>query len=274
MKITIKDINEMPSEKRFDFLASNKDEVLKMKRSIIKIADVFEMPKIGNKAVSQPIIENEVDKLHVKVVANTALWIDSQLDMLLPDCWKKSITEKADMIPHLHDHIRQIDAKVGEVTGIYGQYLSFSELGIKGIGQTQALIFETDILKEYNEMVFAQYKDGKINQHSISLQYINLQIAINDKKQEKEYALWNQYLPIAINQSKALEVGYFFIVKECRIIENSCVLFGANEITPTLEVIEISNSSEDLQQKAQINTEPLKVALIYEQILNNILTKI
>jgi len=274
MKITIKDINEMPSKNRFDFLASNKDEVLKMKRSIIKIADVFEMPKIGNKAVSQPIIENEVDKLHVKVVANTALWIDSQLDMLLPDCWKKSITERPELIPHLHDHIRQIDAKVGEVTAIYGQFLTFADLGIKGIGQTQALIFETDILKEYNEMVFAQYKDGKINQHSISLQYINLQIAINDKKQEKEFALWNQYLPIAINQSKALESGYFFIVKECRIIENSCVLFGANEITPTLEVIEISNSSEDLPQKAQINIEPQKVALIYEQILNNILTKI
>jgi len=270
MKLTVQDINEMPIDKRFDFLASNKDEVLKMKRSIIKIADVFEMPKIGNKAMeSQPIIENEVDKLHVKVVANTALWVDSQLDMLLPDCWKKSITERPELIPHLHDHIRQIDAKVGEVTAIYGQNFTYTELGINGIGQTQALIFETDILKEYNEMVFAQYKDGKINQHSISLQYINLVIAINDKKQDKEYQLWNQYLPLAINPAKALETGYFFIVKECRIIENSCVLFGANEITPTLEVIEISNSSEDLPQKAQINTEPQK-ALNYDYLLSKI----
>lgn len=272
MKITIKELNEMPIEKRFDFLASNKDEVLKMKRSIIKISDVFEMPKQASKVqLTQGIIENEVDKLHVKVVANTANYIDSQLDMLLPDCWKKSIVERLGMIPHLHDHIRQIDAKVGEVTAIYGQYLSFSELGINGIGQTQALIFETDILKDYNEMVFFQYKDGRISQHSISLQYVNLLIAINDPKQEKEYNIWNQYLPLAINPKIAIDAGYFFVVKECKIIENSCVLFGANEITPTLEVIEISNSSEDLPQKAQIrNIEPLKKALDYNYLLSKI----
>lgn len=271
MKITISDINKMDFDKRLDFLASNKDEVLKMKRSIIKISDVFEMPKTANKAQNiQPVIENEVDKLNVKVVANTALWIDSQLDMLLPDCWKKSITERMDMIPHLHDHIRQIDAKVGEVKNIYGQFLTYSELGIQGIGQTQALIFETEILKEYNEMVFNQYKSGKINQHSISLQYVSLQIAINDKKQEKEYTLWNQYLPMAINSKVAIESGYFFIVKECKVIENSCVLFGANEITPTLQVIEITNSSEDLPQKAQVEIiEPTK-SLNYDYLLSKI----
>jgi len=274
MKITIQDINKMDFDKRIDFLSSNKDEVLKMKRSIIKISDVFEMPKTANKAQIQPIVENEVDKLHVKVVANTALWIDSQLDMLLPDCWKRSIENRMDMIPHLHDHIRQIDAKVGEVKNIYGQYLTYSELGIQGIGQTQVLIFETEIMKEYNEMVFNQYKSGKINQHSISLQYVSLQIAINDKKQDKEYQLWNQYIPLAINKQVAIESGYFFIVKECKVIENSCVLFGANEITPTLQVIEITNSSEDLPQKAQVETilniDPPKKALNYDYLLSKI----
>lgn len=272
MKLTISDLNNMDFKKRMDFLSSNKDEVLKMKKSIIKISDVFKMPDFANKSIQQPLIENEIDKLKVKVVANTALWIDSQLDMLLPDCWKKSITERIDYIPHLHDHLRQIDAKVGEVEAIYGQYLTFNELGIPGIGQTQALIFETNIMKEYNEMVFNQYKAGKINQHSISLQYISLLLAVNDSNQSKEFANWNQYLPMAINPQAAIDAGYFFIVKECRIIENSCVLFGANEITPTLEVIEIPNSSEDLPQKAQINiiTEPQKVALNYDYLISKI----
>ena len=271
MKITIQDINKMEFDKRIDFLNSNKDDVLKMKRSIIKISDVFEMPKYGSKAKDDAIIESNTEKIHVKVVANTALWIDSQLDMLLPDCWKKSITERMDMIPHLHDHIRQIDAKVGEVKNIYGQNLTYSELGIQGIGQTQALIFETDILKEYNEMVFNQYKSGKINQHSISLQYVSLQIAINDKKQEKEFALWNQYLPMSINPKVAIDAGYFFIVKECKVIENSCVLFGANEITPTLE-INIEMPKTDLPQHAQINNipEPSKRALNYDYMLSKL----
>jgi hypothetical protein len=272
MKISIKELNDLAIDERFKFISDNKEDIIKMKKSIIKECDVWELPIIGEKAGNtnqQDLTNKDLNELHVKVVANTANWIDSQNDMLLPDCWKKSITERKELIPHLHDHLRQIDAKVGEVTDIYGEYLTYQDLGIKGIGQTQALIFETDIKKEYNEMVFNQYKTGKIKQHSISLQYLNLIMAINDENQTKEFANWNTYFPLAINQDKAIERGYFFIVKECKIIENSCVLFGANEITPTISVEAIQNQTLPPKQ-AQIIEPPkkaLKAELDYDYLL-------
>ena len=109
------------------------------------------------------------DMFRVRVVANTANWIDSHMDMLLPDAAAKSIAERKDIIPHLHDHVHRIDAKVGEVVDITLPILSYSELGIHGNGATQAIVFLTDIIKSYNEKVFNQYKLGRINQHSIGL---------------------------------------------------------------------------------------------------------
>jgi hypothetical protein len=279
MKITIKDINEMSFDNRLKFLTEHEKDIFNMKKATIKYCDNMVFSPVPVKSIESSkaaqIVENEVDKIHVKVVANIANYIDSQLDMLLVDSWKKSITERLDLIWHMKDHLHTSDSKVGEVTAIYGQTISLLDLGFSKVGQTQALIFETDILKDYDEKIFNVYKNRGIKNHSISLAYVNLALAVNNKDNPLQYKNWETYLPLAINPQVAQENGYFFVVKEERILENSCVWRGANDITPTLETIEISNSSDDLPQKAQIkNIEPQKNALDYEQLINNILTKI
>ena len=224
----------------FSYLKVNKQALISQKKSMPIVSDVsvFNTSKVKNKTAefknNEPITQDK-DILRVKVVANTANWLDSHMDVLLPDCWNKSIKERKNVIPHLHDHIHKIDAKVGEVIDIYSSTLSYSELGIQGEGSTQSLLFITDVMKSYNEKVFNQYKLGKVNQHSIGLQYVKLDLAINDQGSEKELEFWNKYIDQIINPEMALERGYFWVVQEIKLLENSAVLFGSNEMTPTLD---------------------------------------
>lgn len=223
----------------FRFLIANKQSLIKEKKSIIKRTEplthrpsVLLKDFVDKSATGEAVSDPEV--LRVKVVANTANWIDSQMDMLVYDCWKESIKSRIGMIPHLHDHIQKIEAKVGEVVSIYSQELSLKELGLNQTGSTQALIFETDVMKSYNAAIFNQYKLNRIHQHSIGLQYVNISLCINDDESEKEFEFWNKYYPLVLNKEVADEYGFFWVVSEIKLLENSCVLFGANELTPTL----------------------------------------
>jgi len=243
------------------YIIENKKSLIDQKKSMPIFSDcvsygVSQISKAGQVSTKANLpVQGDQDTLRVRVVANTANWIDSHVDMLLPDSASKSISERKNIIPHLHDHIHKIEAKVGEVVDITTPNLSFSELGIQGVGSTQAIVFETDIMKSYNEAVFNQYKQGRINQHSIGLQYIRLDVAINDEESEKEFDFWNKYYPQVINKQAADERGFFWVVSEIKLIENSAVLFGSNEITPTLDNnVKILAPSNDTPNQEPLNS--------------------
>lgn len=114
--------------------------------------------------------------------------------------------------------------------------MKLADLGLDQKGNTDCLIFEADIMKSYNQEIFNQYKANKIDQHSIGLQYVSIDIAINDEESPKEIEFWNKYIDTIINKDDATAAGFFFVVSEIKLLENSCVLFGANSLTPTLDV--------------------------------------
>lgn len=140
------------------------------------------------------------------------------------------------MMPHLHDHIHRIDAEIGDVINVYSQDVSLTDLGLSKSGTTQCLIWETDVLKNYNERVFNKYRAGKVKQHSIGLMYVKIELAVNDPDSEKEFDFWTKYISKVINPEVPLELGFFWVVQEIKILECSAVLFGSNILTPTLEV--------------------------------------
>lgn len=217
------------------YIRANKSRLISQKCSSPVNSDVCSF------AVSLPIKKSAVKStdgtegaLRVKVVANTANWMDSHSDVILPGAVNESIEARKGMIPHIHDHIHRVDAKVGEVADIYTEDVSLSDLGLNMQGETEALIFETDIIKSYNESVYNQYAENSIKQHSIGLWYDELDFASDDEDYEEEYKLWQAYLDQIINKEDAERQGYFWIVKKYTLIENSAVLFGANSLTPTL----------------------------------------
>lgn len=143
---------------------------------------------------------------------------------------------------------------MGDVVDIYSQTISLTELGLSKSGTTEVLVFETDIRKDYNEKVYYKYLKGKVKQHSIGLQYIKLGLAINDDEDTAHYELWNKYIDQVINREMVEQHGYFWVVHEIKLLENSAVLFGSNELTPTLGV-----KSDTLDEPVETTqTEPLK----------------
>lgn len=253
MRIAIPEFNT--KAELYQYLRANKSELISQKKSMPIYSEAVNFGatkvKTGIATKSNEAVSEDVDTLRVKVVANTANYLDSHMDVLIPGCWNKSIAERKAIIPHLHDHMHRIDAKIGEVADIYASQVSFAELGIKGNGSTESLIFITDVMKSYNEKVFNQYKMGRINQHSIGLQYIRLDLAINDEDSEKEMEFWEKYFPQIINPEMAEEKGYFWVVQEIKLLENSAVLFGSNSATPTLD----NNLKEDAPQESHPSTD-------------------
>ena len=249
----------------FKYLVENKKSIISTKKAGIKYADtVFNAPMVHTKTSSskalQMVKEVEDDgELLVTVVANTSFWCDSQDDVLTDTCWDKSVSEKGTSIPHIADHCHKSTSHVGDVKSIYSKKVSLKDLGLNQNGSGTCLIFETLIKEDYNEDVYKFYKNGKINQHSIGLQYVTIGLCINDKSHVAEFDLWNKYYSKVINKEKVDECGYFWIVPEIKLLENSCVLFGSNELTPTLDV--------------SIESEPVVATLSQsvdvKQIINN-----
>lgn len=260
MRISIPEFDNKKAT--FDYLVKNKKQLISKKKMGVVKSDPFYfspaiLPANGKTSFSFKSLEEsqeaDQDTLRVKVVANTANWIDSHLDMILEGAATKSINERKSLIPHLYDHEHSVMAEVGDVVDIYPQKLQLRELGINREGSTESIIFVSDVKKEYNERVFDRYKKGKATQHSIGLQYVKLELAVNDKDYEKEYDFFKKYYDIAINPEAADQYGYFWIVSEYKLIENSVVLFGSNELTGTLEVEGEEKSLEPFLEHSKEN---------------------
>lgn len=217
-------------------LKSNKAELIAAKKSATKRAEpLFHAVNGSSEVTKAGENSEETDTLAVKVVANASMVLDSDMDVLITGCYDKTIDERKHITPHLHDHISSLDAKIGEVKDIYTEQIAKSDLRLPGSGTTECCLFETDVMKSYNEKIFNQYKANKVNQHSIGLNYIKIDLAINDEDSPEEKAVYDKYIGQIINPKKAIEKGFFWAVEEIMLIENSAVLFGANHATPTLE---------------------------------------
>ncbi len=269
MRITLP--KDLQGKALIKYLVDNKKELIKQKTSMpIKsddfgfTTDVLSFKKktsTSKAADTQTVQEIEPGEVNVKVICNTALWCDSQMDVLLPDCWKKTIDEngpqKADKIYHLRDHKQTTEGIIGYPQKIYSDEFLLSALGLSkfGMGSTQCLIMESLVKESLDEKCFQLYLDRKIKQHSIGLQYIKLDLCVGDKEYASavEYENWVKYYPMVINKDVIDKAGYFWIVTEIRLYENSAVLFGSNEITPD---ITDENKEEPLEDTQENKSEP------------------
>src|SRR5438105_5289153 len=190
----------------YKFLVENKSSLINQKKSgLPKTTDPvscnLEFFNLKDNTASKTAIGNipeDATSVRAKIVANTFMWMDSQRDVLLPGCADKTIKDGKGRL-HLKDHTFKLDAEIGDVFNIYTQNLSLSELGVNKAGTVEVLIYESDVKKSYDEKVFTKYKAGKINQHSISLNYVKLDMAINDEDYKEEFANWNKYISQIIN---------------------------------------------------------------------------
>lgn len=256
----MKKYDHLKGKELFKFLIENKKALINEKKSMpVKWTDSFSHSTVVKFKTKTGTIKDSVstdtedptdtDVLRVEAVANTCLYMDSQSDVLLIDCAKRSIKNNKDLMQSLHDHIYSIEAKIGEVVDVQLRTMMWKDLGVNIPGSTQVIVFITDVMKDYNTKVFNQYKAGKIKQHSIGLRYVNLELAINDPDYEKEIDFWNKYIDLIGNKQDAIDQGYFWVVAEIKLLENSCVLFGSNILTPTLSVSGKDHSTDSTHKE-------------------------
>jgi len=115
---------------------------------------------------------------------------------------------------------------------------SWSDLGFKYAGTTQALVFDAEIEKNRNTYMAEQYQKGRVKQHSVGMRYVKYVLAMDSDSpaDREEKKMWDKYYPQIANKETADEQGYFFAVLEAKVIEGSAVVLGSNYATPTISV--------------------------------------
>jgi len=244
----------------FAFLVKNQKSLIAQKKAIIKHADAVSfypsavMDK-GEKAIklNNPVT-NPGEELKVKVVINTTNLMDSHRDVHIPGLWAKSLSENKSIM-HLQEHRMAFDKIISDGADLkaFTQTFSWKELGQELDGMTEALVFESTIRKSRNDFMLDQYANGFVKQHSVGMRYIQLGLAINDPNNGAEFEMWEKYVGEIANREEAEKIGYFWVVKEAKVIEGSAVPLGSNWVTPTLENNQKQKPSADTSE-----TEPSK----------------
>lgn len=239
--MTLQNLNNFSKDELITAKRANKDELLATKKAATKFTDsLVSQPFVSEADFEKKSVANPEDSntLDVTVVANTTNFMDSHSDVILTGAYDESIATRGNSIPHIADHKHEATSHVGDVQKVYTKNIPLRSFGLEQEGETQALLFDTTIRKDYNENIFNFYKSGKINQHSIGLTYGDIQLAINSQHEDDkaEYEVWQKYYPSIINKDLADKKGYFWAVPKVDVRENSAVLFGSNPLTPTLNI--------------------------------------
>lgn len=262
-------------EERIDWLIENKSALVAQKKSAVKYADAiiatsaFIHPK-GDSVIKAESVAAETNRLKVRSIINTTKIFDSHGDVHIDQLWNKSLKETKDLYL-VKEHNFSFEGIISENVKAFTKQMSWNELGFNYAGQTQALVFDSVITKEDNAFMFERYKAGRVKQHSVGMRYVKLDLAVNDERYEKEYAIWTKYYDLIVNKDDVDAVGYFWAVTEAKVFEGSAVVKGSNFATPTVSVTETKASRETAGGEPPKGTHGKKKRL---EALNNVLTKI
>lgn len=245
----------------FKALKDNKEVLITQKKNTIKQADAVIFQAEVNKPTkeeSNKLEENneseteEIDRLKAFLVINTTNLLDSHGDVHMKGLWNKSVKEQKNILL-LQEHHMSFDKIISDKVKAQVKTYQWKDLGVSLRGETEALVFDSEISKERNPFMFEQYRKGYVREHSVGMRYIKLELAINsdDKYYKEEKEIWDNYISEVANKEEAEKQGYFWVVLEAKIIEGSAVVKGSNPVTPTLSVEAVKNTTTD-------NVEPPK----------------
>ena len=172
------------------------------------------MKPIEYKSEDGSVMDVDTEKKTVKCVWSRMGNVDLDNDIITPDAFTKTISERGpmgkNMIWSLTDHYPSLKYAIGKPKELYVQ--GDMLVAVTAIADT-----------EWGEDVLKMYRDGLINQHSIGFSVV-----------------------------KAEKVdGQPRMIKEVMLYEGSAVLWGANPETPTLEVMKGNTQDVKLSDRLE-----------------------
>lgn len=249
------EIPNLKGKELFDFLIANKTALIAQKKYEIKKADAiyFYSDLENNKGrivkANTPANDNR-DEIEVTSIINTTYWMDSHKDVHIDGLWKKSLSETKQLYL-LQEHSMTFKGIITDDVKAYTKKISWQKLGVNSDGYTEALVFESKIRKERNDYMFDEYRKGHVKNHSVGMQYVSLDIAVNDENYPAHYELWKKYIDKIANKEMCEDCGYFWPVTEAKVVEGSAVPIGSNTITPTQSVKNIAPASATQSRAAK-----------------------
>ena len=245
-------------EEAFCYLRENGINMIKQKRSGERVScDYDTLPDMGvyniqtknldviAKTFTKNIrIKQDMPEVmfRVDVIANLAGWCDSDQDVIIPGAYTKTINDRGalgkNLVYHLKNHVKTTDAIIGTDVQMRTEMINLSEFNIKSdLTQAEALIGSSIIDEDVDEKHYALYARDEIKNHSIGFIAMNIFLCMNSELtgDEEFKKNWDKYRPFVINKEKVDQYGFFFAITEIKLREYSAVLFGASELTPTIE---------------------------------------
>lgn len=255
-------------EELFEYLVTNKQEIFEQKKSIEKHCEgSISLIDSANVTTKAALFENDKEAGILKrtVLANTYWWMDSMSDVHIgrgegdKAVFTNSIKNKsAAKIPPIDQHNWSLDGRIGKTLNVYEAPISWRALGIGKTGMTEGLFADVQIERSKNEARYNDYLNNEIDQHSVGMQYVDIELAVNDQEEyPKEYAVFQKYINKIGNRKQVEEQGYFFAVSEAKLKEYSAVIAGANELTPVIQ----SSGDTGKGASGDSNEEKFKLAV-------------
>ena len=240
-------------------IIKDQDRLKGLKRASRKFADgsiVGAKPfKIDANKAELP--EDTEDIIYRTIIANTYNYMDSHGDVHLNGTFTKSIKENKNQL-YLKDHKMSVDHIAGQVLKAYEVSGTFKDFGFDSDKETQALLKDVAIYKDDDETFFNLMKRGQINQHSVGMQYIKIELAADDPDYPEEYKLYTEILPKIANFEEVEKIGYFWAVREAREFETSAVTLGSNDLTGIYDANGVKTQSKEAAEEGTLKDEPLK----------------
>lgn len=222
----------------FQELYSNKNEIYRLKCSEIRKSDTIDIRYSSLNGAQKDFYDrNEGLKIGdtISQVISTMHYMDSHDDVHAIGMFSKSAQEQQGRIYHAIDHSLSVTTLVAYPRDVSMELkrVNWSELGKNYPGETEILLFNSKITDKTNPDIFKAYRDNEPIQGSVRMQYVALELAINDPDYKEEKVIWDKYRQYIANGEAADKLGYFFWIKEAKIYkEGSSVLFGSNDATP------------------------------------------
>lgn len=217
------------------FIIKNKSELIALKKQEYKTKSE---PIIKCELIKEftPLIEDITsDFIEVKAVINSTNIIDSHLDLHMANIWNKTVKDNP-FSHHLKQHENKFESVISNKAKSYNEKSNFNKLGLDVDFKTTTNINEFILSKSKMPYMFDAYKSGDVQQHSIGMMYVDIDIAYYDEDSQKQMDFFNEMKGLAVNPEVADEYGYFWVVYEAKKREGSAVVFGSNSVTPTLYV--------------------------------------
>lgn len=162
---------------------------------------------------------------------NTFNFLDSDGDVLLPGCAKRTIKNNGPKSSSVAKIKHALNHDLCELPGKI-QTLEERIMNISGYGNVEGIYFETlmadtelgnDTLKNYQAEIY--------DNHSIGFRYVMDRLTMIERDSK---AAWDKVVGNLINPQDAEARTWLWTVGEIKLYEGSTVAFGANSLTPFL----------------------------------------